>query len=140
MSKKITTATPPTEKYNKEQGWNSNTDLGCDLKSVLRSDVRMKVGKDYQGVLKLDSEPIVDEFLCRDSHYTFVETIPATAKRRNPHVYSGKYVTVTRWNDGSYHPNLKPMRVDEGFTVDGYAIGVCNELRQALKGLVEEIN
>ena len=52
-------------------------------------------------------------------------------------VYSGKYVTVPRWNDGSYHPNLKPMRVDEGFTVDGYAIGVCNELRQALKGLVE---
>ena len=138
MSKKITTATPPTEKYNKEQGWNSNTDLGCDLKSVLRSDVRMKVGKDYQGVLKLDSEPIVDEFLCRDPHYTFVETIPATAKRRNPHVYSGKYVTVTRWSDGTYRPNFKPVKIGAGFNVKAYALCVYLELNKALKGLVEE--
>ena len=28
-------------------GWHSNTDLGCDLKTILRSDRRMKQGKDY---------------------------------------------------------------------------------------------
>jgi len=30
------------------------------------------------------------------------------------------------------------MKKVAGFTVDGYAIGVCNELRNALKGLIEE--
>jgi hypothetical protein len=28
--------------------------------------------------------------------------------------------------------------MDTGFSVDAYAIGACNELRKALKGLVEE--
>ena len=55
MSKKITTTTPPTD-YNKEQGWHTNTDLGCDVKTILRSDRKMKVGKEYQGVLRRDSE------------------------------------------------------------------------------------
>ena len=32
-------------------GWHTNTDLGCDVKTILRSDLRMKVGKEYQGVL-----------------------------------------------------------------------------------------
>ena len=76
MSTKITTTTPPTEKYNKEQGWHPNTDLGCEVKTILRSDVRMKVSKEYQGVLRLDSEGIVEEFLSRDPHYTFIETLP----------------------------------------------------------------
>ena len=31
-------------------GWHTNTDLGCDVKTLLRSDVRMKTGKGYQGV------------------------------------------------------------------------------------------
>ena len=34
-------------------GWHRNTDLGCDLKTILCSDRRMKQGKDYQGVLRL---------------------------------------------------------------------------------------
>lgn len=36
-----------------EQSWHTNTDLGCDVKTILRSDVRMKPGQDYQGVLRL---------------------------------------------------------------------------------------
>ena len=54
-------------------GWNPNTDLGCDLKTILRSDRRMQTSKDYQGVLRRDSDADVDEFLCRDAHYTFIE-------------------------------------------------------------------
>ena len=27
-----------------ENVWNTNTDLGCDVKTLLRSDVRMKTG------------------------------------------------------------------------------------------------
>ena len=118
-------------------GWNKNTDLSCDVKTILRSDKRMKVGKDYQGVLRHDSEAIVDEFISRDSHYTFVETLSWSTKR-NPRLFNGKFISVTRRDDGSLRPNFKPMRVDKDFTVDGYALGVCNELRMALKGLVEE--
>jgi hypothetical protein len=138
MSKKITTTTPPTAYINKEQGWNKNTDLGCDVKTILRSDKRMKVGKDYQGVLRHDSEAIVDEFISRDSHYTFIETAEAQPRKRNPHVYRGRYITVTRRDDGQLRPNFRPTDLTaEHLSVPDYAVGVANELLQALEGLIE---
>jgi len=138
MSTKITTTTPPTEKYNKEQGWHKNTDLGCDVKTILRSDRKMQVGKEYQGVFRLDSNAIIDDFLCRDSHYTFVETVPLTAGKRNPHVFNGKFITVTRKDDGNLRPNFKPLKMGDDFSLERYALGVYNELCIALGGLVEE--
>ena len=119
-------------------GWNPNTELDVNLKTMLRSDRCMQRGKDYQGVLRRDSDADVDEFLCCDAHYTFIETVPQKSCKRNPRVFDGQYITITRRSDGSLWPNFKPLRKVTGFTVDGYAIGVCNELRQALKGLVEE--
>ena len=119
------------------QGWNPNTELGCELKTMLHSDRRMQTGKDYQGVLRRDSDAEVDEFLCRDAHFTFVETVPQAPQKRNPRVYDGDFITVTRRADGSYHPNFKPLKRGAGFSVDAYAIRVCNELRLALKGLIE---
>ena len=114
-----------------------NTDLGCDVKTILRSDRTMKTGKEYQGVLRLDSETVIDEYLYRNTHYTFVETLPWTQKR-NPRVFAGKYISITRKDDGTLRPNFKPLRIDKDFSIDSYAIGVCNELRQALEGLVEK--
>ena len=119
------------------QGWHPNTELSVDVKTLLRSDRRMKAGKEYLGVLRRDSEAQVEEFHYCDPHYTFVETLPLSTKR-NPQVFNGQYITITRRDDGSLRPNFKPLRIDEDFTVDGYAIGVCNELRQALNGLVEK--
>jgi len=118
--------------------WHKNTDLAVDLKTVLHSDRSMKIGKEYQGVLRLDSEASIDEFRCRDAHYTFVETVTRTAEKRNPHVFEGKYITVTRRDDGSLRPNFKPMKVDKDFSVYRYALGVFNELMWALEGLVEK--
>ena len=122
-------------KKNNEKVWHTNTDLGCDLKTILRSDRKMKVKKDYQGVLRLDDEGTIDEYLSRDPHYTFVETRPWTSKR-NPRVYDGEFITVTRRSDGSYHPNFKPMKVGEGFSVERYISGVDLELHKGLEGLV----
>ena len=119
-------------------GWHTNTDLGCDIKTLLRSDMRMKVGKDYQGVLKLDTDTIADEFLCRDPHYTFTETVPSTAGKRNPHIFDGKYITVTRRDDGSLRLNFKELKMGAGFKVERFALGVYNELCMALEGLIEE--
>ena len=57
---------------------------------------------------------------------------------RNPRIFSGRYITVTRWADGSYHPNFRPMPMREDLTLERYALGVYNELCMALGGLVEE--
>ena len=121
-----------------EQGWHTNTELGCDVKTILRSDRKMKVGKEYQGIFRLDSEGIVDEFLSRDPHLTFIETEPQKGAKRNPHVFDGKYITVTRRDDGSLRPNFKPMKVGKDFSVYRYALGVFNELMWALDGLIEK--
>ena len=117
-------------------GWHTNTDLGCDVKTLLRSDVHMKTGKEYQGVFRLDSEPIVDEYICRDPHYTFTETVPQTAGRRNPHVFDGDFITVTRRDDGSLRLNFKELK--SGIKVERLALGVYNEICMALEGLIEE--
>jgi hypothetical protein len=98
----------------------------------------MVVGKEYQGIFRLDSEGIADEFLCRDPHFTFVEAVPQTAGKRNPHVFDGKYITVTRRDDGSLRLNFKELKVGADFSVEKYASGVANELLWALEGLVEK--
>ena len=122
-----------------EPGWHANTELGCDVKTLLRSDKRMLVNKAYPGVLRLDAEADIDEFRCRDAHMTFIETVPMTAGKRNPHVFDGEYITLTRRDDGSLRPNFKPMpKLGANLSVDNYAFEVYRELRGALKGLVEE--
>ncbi len=127
------------EHQDEADGWHANTDLGCDVKTLLRSDKRAKAGKSYPGVLRLDSDAEVDEFHCYDPHYTFVETVSLTADKRNPHVFDGRYVTITRKDDGSLRPNLKQMpKLGANLSVDNYTFEVYRELRQGLKGLIEE--
>ena len=120
------------------QEWHTNTDLGCNVKTILSSDSHLMPGKEYTGMLRLDNDAITEDYHYCDPHYTFVETLPTTAGKRNPHVFRGKYITITRRDDGSLRPNFKPMKMGAGFSIDSYAIGVCDELRQALTGLVEE--
>ena len=117
------------------QGWNTNTHLSVNLKTKLRGSRAMKTGKDYLGVLRRDVE--CDEFFY-DEHFTFTETLPWSMKR-NPRVFNGKYISITRKDDGSLRPNFKPIpKVAPGFSVERYASGVANELLWALEGLVEE--
>ena len=117
------------------QVWNPNTHLGVDLKTLLRSDSKMKAGKDYQGILRRDE--ICEEFRY-DEHFTFTETIPPTTGKRNPHLFDGRFITVTRRDDGSLRLNFKELKVGAGFNLERYALGVYNELCLALGGLVEE--
>ena len=120
------------------QGWHRNTDLAVDLKTVLHSDRYMKTGKDYQGVLRRDHGADIEDFRCRDAHYTFVETVPTSAGKRNPQVFVGEYITITRREDGSLRPNFKSMKMDGDFNAARYAVGVSNELLWALEGLIEK--
>ena len=119
-------------------GWNVNTDLRVYLKSLLHSDRSMRIGKEYRGVLRLDHEADIDEFRCQDAHYTFVETLPQSAGKRNPHVFRGKFITVTRRDDGMLRLNFRPLKDDKDFSVYRYALGVFNELMWALEDLIEK--
>jgi len=60
-----------------------------------------------------------------------------TAGKRNPRVFDGRYITITRRDDGSLRLNFKSLRVGRDFSVETYAVGVFCELRNALKGLLE---
>lgn len=118
------------------KGWHRSTELCVDLKTYLRSDVVMKTGKEYQGVLRRDSDAEIEDFRCHDPHYTFVETMPWLS-RRNPRVFSGRYINVTRREDGSLRANFRPLKIDKDFSLERFALGVYNELCMALGGLVE---
>ena len=125
------------EEKNKKanrKGCYKNTTLCCYLKTVLQSDRMMKAGKDYQGMLRRDVE--TDEFLF-DEHFTFVETLPHVEKR-NPRVYDGKFITITRRDDGTLRPNLKPIKNWANFNIADYAINVGNELLWGLSDLIEK--
>ena len=110
------------------KGWNRNTDLCVDVKTFLRSDNRTKRGKVYHGLLRRDTE----------DHYTFLETMPSAMGKRNPRLFDGKYITITRRDDGSLRPNFKPMKIGADFSIERYALGVANELMWALEGLIGE--
>ena len=116
------------------QGWNNNTHLAVDLKTQLRSDRIAKVGKSYTGVLRRDTE--YEEFRC-DDRFVFTETVPPTAGKRNPHLFNGQYISVTRRDDGSIRLNFKELKMGADFTLERYALGVYNELCLALGGLIE---
>lgn len=114
-----------------------NTELGVDLKTRLISDVLMKPGKVYRGVLMRDEN--LDEYGLADPHFTFIETLlPSTDGKRNPHVFVGDCITATRREDGTLRLNFKPVRTGAEFSVAGYAMRVAHEIVEAMSGLVEE--
>lgn len=103
----------------------TNTDLCVDVKTQLRHDRIAEVGKSYQGVLTHD----------RVEHYTFVETL-STIGKRNPRVFDGRYITVTRRDDGSLRFNFKAVNIGPDFNEYNYAIGVYIEVLRALQSLL----
>ena len=89
--------------------FNHNTHLGVNVKTVLNNDRIMRVGKELPWSMK-----------------------------RNPRVYNGRYISVTRQDNGNLRPNFKPLKMGDDFSLERYALGVYNELCIALGGLVEE--
>jgi len=108
--------------------WHRNTDLCVDVKTFLFSSRIAEIGQDYQGLLTHD----------REDHFNFVETKAPKSRRRNPKVYIGKYITVSRKNDGTYRTNFKPLAIDGKTNISALAIGVCAEIVDALRGLIEK--
>lgn len=114
-----------------------NTELCIDLKIKLQNEVLMKPGKEYPGILRHDTPSEESGF--NDCHYTFTEaSLSSSAGRRNVCIYEGQHVTCTKRLNGSLRLNFKNLKVDGAFNVDGYALEVANEIREALKGFIEE--
>jgi hypothetical protein len=110
----------------------NNTYLAVNLKVKMFRDSHLKLGKDYIGVLCHDVPE--DSIAGDDDHFTFIETI--NVRKRNPQVFNGEYITVTRRSDGSYRLNFKSFYFKKGFDVIAFASGVASEIRKALKGLI----
>lgn len=114
------------------KGWYRNTDLCVDVKTFLRHDRIAKIGKNYTGVLCHD----------KDDHYAFVETglTAANANIRNPHIFEGKYINVTRrMRDGHIRFNFKDVDFGGRFNPLSFAIAVMKEILKAFKCLGEEV-
>ena len=106
---------------NNEKSWNRNTHICVDLKTILRNDACMKAGKGYLGVLRRDE--ICEEFRCEE-HFTFrEETLAPAFCKRNPQIFRGEFITITRRDDGTYRPNFRPIPRGEGFSLERYALG-----------------
>ena len=111
-------------------GWFRNTELCSDIKTYLCFDRIAKIGKVYKGLLRRDS----------DEHFSFFECSPsANAIIRNPHVFEGKYINVTRrLKDGHIRFNFKEVDFGGRFNPMSFAIGVMKEIIMAFKCLGEE--
>lgn len=114
-------------------GWFRNTELCVDLKTFLFLDPIAKIGKVYKGLLRRDS----------DDHFLFLEcrrSASANANIRNPHVFNGKYISVTRsLKDGHVRFNFKEVKFGAQFNPVSFALGVMNEALKALMCLGEEV-
>lgn len=113
-------------------GWFRNTELCSDIKTYLCFDRIAKIGKVYKGLLRRDS----------DEHFSFLEcrrSASANANIRNPHVFEGKYINVTRrMKDGHIRFNFKEVDFGGKFNPMSFAIGVMKEIIMAFKCLGEE--
>ena len=113
-------------------GWFRNTELCSDIKTFLCFDRIAKIGKVYKGLLRRDS----------DDHFSFLEcrrSASANAIIRNPHVFEGKYINVTRrMKDGHIRFNFKEVDFGGRFNPMSFAIGVMKEIIMAFKCLGEE--
>ena len=125
------------KKMNSEQGWHRNTETFVDLKSILRSDRVPQPGRDYNGVLR--RELPVEDNAFEDWHYTFLETQSPKGCHRNPRLYDGVFITMTRTLTGGLRLNFRRcLKPSENFSLDEFIGAVADELRDALEGLVEE--
>ena len=112
----------------------NNTYLAVNLKVKMFRDSRLKLGKDYIGVLCHDVPE--DSIGGDDDHFTFTEISTLNVRKRNPQVFNGEYITVTRRSDGTYRINFKSFHINKEFDVAEFASGVASEIRKALKGLI----
>ena len=117
-----------TKMFTKSLISNITTELCVDLKTILTSDRRAKMRKDYRGVLTRDGR----------EHYTFIEDAQERKlARRYPLVYQGYCINVTRRDDGSLHPHFRLPHCTQYYTFRDFCREAAEELL-LIAGLIEE--
>ena len=111
----------------------NNTYLAVNLKVRMFRDAHLKLGKDYIGILCHDVPE--DSIGGDDDHFTFIETYPMNVRKRNPQVFDGEYITVTRRSDGTYRINFKSFFINKDFEVAAFASGVASEIGKRSRAL-----
>ena len=109
--------------------------LCIDLAINLQHDFLLDPNKKYLGWIrcKLPSEGNI-----HGDQYEFKEVeVPLKVCRQSMHLFVGKYVTLTCRPDGSLHLNLRNIDLN-GIDIDTFCLELMNEVRLALRGLVEE--
>ena len=110
-----------------------NICLCVDLQINLQDDNLLKPGKKYLGILssKLPSDGNIYGDLCE----FFELEIPSKTFRRNVHLFSGKFCTVTLRPDGSPRLNLRNTEL-KGIDIDTFCLELMNEIRLALQNVI----
>lgn len=106
-----------------------NTELCIDLKVMTRQPGRMPVGEYIPGMLTRDGE----------DHFLFIEngSKKRVAARRNPRIYSGRYINVIRHDDGSLVLTFNRPVLTEEFSFRDYCLAAVQELLTII-GLLDE--
>ena len=114
--------------FTKSLIWNRNTELCVDLKTILTSDRKAKMRKDYTGVLTRDGR----------EHFTFIENASERKTcKRNPLVYQGYAINVHRKDDGTLCPNFRLPHYTRYYNFRDFCREAAEELLM-IAGLVEE--
>lgn len=74
----------------------------------------------------------------RNGDVFITETVTLPSPKRNPHLFVGKFITITRRDDGSLRLNFRPVDMKHDFCASEYASHVANELFWALTSLLEK--
>ena len=120
----------PLAVANRNRMMHPNTELGVDVKFLTREPGRMNVGDSMGGLITCDKE----------GHFTFVENAAerkVNVVPRNPHVFEGKYINISRRSDGSLYPALRRPCYNSLFTFKDFCHAAAEEL-MAVAGLVEK--
>lgn len=114
-----------------------NVSFCIDLTTRLQHDALPLAGKTYLGLL--DCKTPSDGSLYSDE-FAFEEVkVTPTVVRRNVCTFDGMHITATRrLTDGKPRLNFRNLHLDGSFNIDHYALEVANEIREALKGFVED--
>lgn len=105
-----------------------NTELYVDLKLMTRKPGRMSVGDSLPGFITRDG----------DDCFRFVENAKKrVVARRNPRIYSGRFVNVIRRADGSLVLTFNRPTLNENFTFQDFCREAAGEIL-AVAGLIGE--
>lgn len=98
-----------------------NINLCIDLKTVMQNTVLLEKGQCYTGILTCENETL----------YRFEETLHKPRAARNPKLFDGNFVSMTRMMNGKYKIHLKTM--EKNIDHDKFAFNVYSEIIDALK-------